>query len=457
MYRWIVLFVLLYPLMIYRYDDPLFYFTYHITGYDEIKSQYLWEFAALLCVVSSIRILMRKPLQPVDHSRVIWVLSGGFVLFVLLSSLFSVDPTLSLAGKSGRYEGLYTWASYLCLLVFSYYFIAVRHMNVILHAITWGSVPVCVYALLEHWHLIPLRNANAVYQSRSSAFFSNPNFLGTYLMIVFLIALYLLLKARKRSVMTLLYVLIIMQFVSMLYTYTRSAWIAACIGFLALSFSVWKRRSHIRRWTALSVLLLIALLAVQIWDPYPVLGRALSIAGEAGELLSENAGFAGSSRGYIWQETWPLIPNYAWLGSGPDTFHLVFPDDPVAKERYLGNASIVVDKAHHEWLHMIVTLGIPAWLIHMLLIFVPIFLILRTRKESAASPSYPLALILVLVILAYQLQAQMNISVVTVSPFTYILLGMLWRIALQQYPSPHMFCLWQGKRREPDTTAAASS
>lgn len=62
-------------------------------------------------------------------------------------------------------------------------------------------------------------------------------------------------------------------------------------------------------------------------------------------------------RGYIWSRTIPLLKNYILLGSGPDTYTLVFPQqDYLDKTRYLGDS--ILTKPHNLYLQMIIQTGL---------------------------------------------------------------------------------------------------
>ena len=66
----------------------------------------------------------------------------------------------------------------------------------------------------------------------------------------------------------------------------------------------------------------------------------------------------GSARGYIWSRTFPLLPSRIIIGSGPDTFVQVFPqDDVIAKSFFLPSPYTPVDKAHNVFLQAWVNTG----------------------------------------------------------------------------------------------------
>lgn len=70
----------------------------------------------------------------------------------------------------------------------------------------------------------------------------------------------------------------------------------------------------------------------------------------------EKADFHGleylfSARGYIWSRTFPLLKDHLLLGSGPDTYPEVFPQEDVAgKIVYADNPDRVIEKGHDDYL-----------------------------------------------------------------------------------------------------------
>ncbi len=61
--------------------------------------------------------------------------------------------------------------------------------------------------------------------------------------------------------------------------------------------------------------------------------------------------YLGSARGYIWSRTLPLLKDRFLLGSGPDTYAEVFPQEDVAgKIVYADNPDRVIEKGHNDYL-----------------------------------------------------------------------------------------------------------
>lgn len=67
----------------------------------------------------------------------------------------------------------------------------------------------------------------------------------------------------------------------------------------------------------------------------------------------------GSGRVYIWSRILPLLPKYLLVGSGPDTFAEVFPqNDYVGKLIYAENPGRIIERAHNDYLMRWVQTGL---------------------------------------------------------------------------------------------------
>lgn len=134
----------------------------------------------------------------------------------------------------------------------------------------------------------------------------------------------------------------------------------------------------------------------------------------------------GSSRGYIWSRTIPLLGKCMVTGYGPDTFALVFPqNDYLAKySAYNEGFYITVDKPHNLYLQIFFSSGLIA-LIAFLVICV--FYIVDCFRLYALKKSYRreqyFGISVMLAIIGYLAAGMFNDSVVSVAPVFWILLG----------------------------------
>lgn len=76
----------------------------------------------------------------------------------------------------------------------------------------------------------------------------------------------------------------------------------------------------------------------------------------------------GSSRGYIWSRTIPLILSKPVTGYGPDNFVIAFPqDDYIGKFNAYNTSNMIVDKPHNTLLHIAINSGVIALICYLLL------------------------------------------------------------------------------------------
>ena len=113
---------------------------------------------------------------------------------------------------------------------------------------------------------------------------------------------------------------------------------------------------------------------------------------------------------WIWKRSLQIIPKNILTGAGIDNFGYAFLRVDDRRIAY-------VDKAHNEYLQLLITQGVFALITHLLL------LILVFRKGIKSKE--PLVWILMFSFVGFAVQAFMNISVYNVTPFYYIVMGLL--------------------------------
>ncbi len=147
--------------------------------------------------------------------------------------------------------------------------------------------------------------------------------------------------------------------------------------------------------------------------------NAEAIGFEGKELL-------GSSRGYIWSRTIPLLRNCLFAGYGPDTYAYVFPqNDYLAKYyAYKEGFYMTVDKPHNLYLQIFVNNGLialVAFLTICVFYLVDCFRLYALKKSYRTEQIYGISVMLA--IIGYLAAGVFNDSVVAVAPVFWILLG----------------------------------
>lgn len=65
-----------------------------------------------------------------------------------------------------------------------------------------------------------------------------------------------------------------------------------------------------------------------------------------------------SGRGYIWAKTIPLLKKYFFLGAGPDSFQMVFPQYDYVDLAYKFSPNMLITRAHNMYLQIAVQTGV---------------------------------------------------------------------------------------------------
>jgi len=135
----------------------------------------------------------------------------------------------------------------------------------------------------------------------------------------------------------------------------------------------------------------------------------------------------GSSRGYIWSRTFPLMPRRTIIGSGPDTFTLAFPyTDMAGLHLAFENPYQIVDKAHNLFLQTwIATGGISVIALFGLFghyLLTTFWSIVRSKNEE--THIYGLRLALLSGISAFVMSSMATDSTIGSTGVFFVLLGM---------------------------------
>jgi len=137
----------------------------------------------------------------------------------------------------------------------------------------------------------------------------------------------------------------------------------------------------------------------------------------------DSIGFAnhqqmGSGRGFIWSRTIPLLKDRLFIGSGADTFILVFPQNDYAGKFSIGSPlEIVCDKPHNIFLNIAVGTGGISLLAYLVMIAMAMWKAFRLGKDRKYIK------VLAAGIIGFLFAGLFNDSNVSIMPIFYGLLG----------------------------------
>ena len=141
------------------------------------------------------------------------------------------------------------------------------------------------------------------------------------------------------------------------------------------------------------------------------------------EALS-NYGRAFSGRGFIWSRTIPLLKKYIFLGSGPDTFTLAFPNDDYVAMYNGGYENILMTKPHNMYLQIAVQTGVLSLI--CFLVFYIWYFITSFKLYIRADRTKSIVMVGIGILcgtFGYMIVGIINDSMIVIAPFYWVLIG----------------------------------
>jgi putative inorganic carbon (HCO3(-)) transporter len=330
-----------------------------------------------------------------------------------ISSIFAIKPFLAFVGfnsNSGRFEGFVTLFSYGIL-----FYAAKNHMVITKkRIITFFSslTIISLYAFIQYLDCDPM----VIYWHFNKMIFStigNQNFLGSLEVMLSILTLCIFIKTKKWYYGLFFSVF----FATLLMSQTRSAWIGFFIIFLIILVSVLLfNRDKIKPFGIALTLMAATAIGLNALKDNILIKRSSTMKQEL-ELKSE---FGGSGRIAIWKMTYNIVKNHPYLGSGPENLTgALLIEQKSQMNNYYKVKKQKVDRAHNEYLHIAAVTGIPALICYLLMLF----LIVKNNIKYIFKDK--IQTVLIFGVLGYLIQAFFNISVISVAPIYWILLGLL--------------------------------
>lgn len=356
-----------------------------------------------------------------------------FLILILLMIVTnnSIDIDTSIWGAYKRNEG---FLSILCyyLLFLNSKSLDEKQINIVIKTFFGVGIIQFVYCMLQVFFRFPglqLFSLNGV-NYMAMGFQGNPNFLGSYCIMLLGLALMLYFVKSERKY----FGLSIIYFINLILAQSTGPFFAFIILFIFMI--VFMKIKGIIDWKKIGIVCASFILTFiivsngvelyckkvfndKIVSSYTIKGdilNTLNLFGVSKGNNEENITIEdyGSGRITIWKNTLKVVPKYFWLGSGIDTFGYV----------YQKGGNVYYDKAHNEYLQILVTEGIftlISYLSLLLLLFI-----------DGVKSNNKLIWVLMMAFIGYALQAFLNISVNTVAPTFYIIMGMMAGLISQE-------------------------
>lgn len=344
----------------------------------------------------------------------------GYTGLLIISTFFALDPKLAVLGSEARWDGL---------ISFSFYLVAyslgrqVRFKERFLYWIAGSTSIIAIYACLQFFKIDPpfLRLYPDSWRGLAFSTMGNPNFLGSYLVLVLPLAIYLYLMRGKWWGLP-FYAL---TYFALLSTRTRGTWIGAAVGFLVMVILAIKhsenRKRTLRRIVILGLISILLFALFILLTDEVMLNKLIKMFTDLELIITnpEEADTAGTNRFYIWQRCIELIKQRPVFGFGVENMSIAMNRnfrEMIVEDfgRYRN-----WDKAHNEYLNIAVASGIPSLLLYLG------FTLTAIKKGWNKQATCPMLVPFVAGAVGYMVQAIFNIQMIIVYYFFMATLGII--------------------------------
>ena len=403
-YRFTMLFMICIPL--FKFISYVLYLSGVIENSYVFNHVYvLWLSLPIFMVLYIINLIYKK-INYVD------IIIYFLIILALISTILAQDITISIFGETNRNEGLLT--------ILNYYFVFLNVKNIchknykekiIKLFLILGIIQV-IYAFLQvYTDFSFIKHFSKEYMAMGLC--GNPNFFGSYMVMLVLISstLYLFNKKNIYLILSIIYAL------GLYLANSTAPFIGFLLGLIFLIIVYFKNINKVN--LIKLIILLIALFFINDYffnlryETIKENNRRYNIKYEitdtVNSIVSKNEEYNyGSSRIRLWKNLIPVAKKYYLFGAGLDNLRVVYPQDK----------GLIYDKAHNVYYQILITNGIFALIIYCLLCLIIFIKGFKFKNE------FYIAMFIAFV--GYCIQAFGNISVIDVAPYFFIILGLLY-------------------------------
>ena len=332
------------------------------------------------------------------------------IIFSIISCIYAYHPSVALNGFRGRYEGLFQIFYYYSLYLLST-FIDKKHKKIIVYSLLICGVIQCIYAFLQVFEISNIMIKYDDDKPWATGFITNPNLFGTFMILCLSFSLGLFIDLKKLSTKIINCILIFIFMAGILISNTLSALVGLFIVYLYIIIYIIKNKLY-KKFIVLTLILVSTTVLINLTGKSVLIHDLIKTKNQTIDMVEGNIDDNyGTHRIFVWRNALKVVPDNFYTGVGIDNFYYAFGKRPLATKR------MYFDKAHNEYLQILVCEGIFA-LISYLLFFG--FIVIKGIRNSYKYKE----LYLVLPVIGFLVQAFFNISVIEVAPFVYISLGL---------------------------------
>ncbi len=448
---WLMIFFLL-PL----FFVPVVYGTWQISG--SFLFQTLVE---IICFLWLVRIIFGgltfKKVRPLREIK--RILPAIIFISVLgLATIFSQSFYYSFWGYYARKMGYLMWLHlFFFFLILFFNLKNLKQIFRIFYVIIGTAAIAVFYGFLQTLGLDFFRwSESPSISHRVFSTFGQPNFFASWLLLILPIIFWIILRHENHRHLTvpifstssfsvfkkyflrpIFTSLFFLTLIILIVTQSRSGWLSFILAsfFFIIVFSWFKNRKKLSAILFLFLIFSIIFLTILNLNP-------LSVGENENPLMVRlktlsNLSAAGQLRFFWWKNSVDLIKQKPWLGYGPETFGLNSPKYYQPECAALEGINQIPDRAHNDFLDMLLISGIFGLLSYLFLIGSVFWLGLKYVFKKFQSPDYPITqsssaqlavLFLLTGLLGYLISLQLSFHVISTAVYFWGYLAIIYKI-----------------------------
>jgi putative inorganic carbon (HCO3(-)) transporter len=370
---------------------------------------YYLHISAITNIIVIIILIITKIKQKKFKINITDILLILMLIFAVISTIFAYNVGLAVNGVNPRYEGIYAITYYLSLAYLSSY---TKNKKLIINTIICTGTVQTIYAICQAYNLFGVIKYIHHKKIWVTGFIFNPNFYATYVLLCLLYTIGLYYE-EKKSINKILYIILIALFmVGLLMANTTSCAVGLIISYIYLLIYSIKKKKY-KKIIYITLIILTTTLLITKLGKTNLIHDLNKTKNEVTEISKGNYEEQfGTKRIGLWKKTLKIVPKYLLHGIGLDNFGKVLDGKAIYIKPWK------YDKAHNEYLQILVTEGI-----FCLITYLIFYTILTTKGIKTSFKNNNIYLILP--IIGYLVQAFFNISVIDVAPIFWIGIGLL--------------------------------
>ncbi|MBR3833646.1 MAG: O-antigen ligase family protein [Lachnospiraceae bacterium] len=344
-------------------------------------------------------------------------------LFTILSVVFSLDIDSSIAGASvDLAEDFGQVIGYYVIFFAATHVIKADNKKLIMIGMLIASLLHTIPAILQRFGIWPWELYEADEFPVAYGLTPHHNFYGGIAVIFSALTAMIYITKKTKKYIT-WYIYAVICFVTALFSSSRLAWVGL-IAYLCFIICIEIYAKKKKAMTSISIkrygVLLVTFAAVFVAFYFFDKGISSQIAESTNEIANKEVASLGTGRMEIWMIGLYGVKNHLLTGLGLDNYIYAY-------ELYPGeNLWYPAIKGHNEYIHTLVTQGLPALAVYLILCgFVVALSCKRLFDKEEDQIEKAIIYILLIVIVGYFCQAMFNSSVTTVAPYKWLVMGLL--------------------------------